>query len=176
MLQFPCLSRRKTENINFIDFPFCSIYFLFPLAVVWNYFPNVLYCDVLSHIHRPALSDLIDCSPPGSSVPGILQARILEWVAIPSSRGSSRCRDQTRISYVSCIGRQVLYHQLQLGSPTPKYTIFIQIRVSGGTQNQKDRGKDPGKSFQTARWTTGRDTIIRLGQSPQRLITCNLSN
>ena len=41
---------------------------------------------------------------------GILQARILEWVATPSSRGSSRSRDQTRISYVSCVGRWVLYH------------------------------------------------------------------
>ena len=36
-----------------------------------------------------------DCSPPGSSVHGILQARILEWVAIPFSRGSSQLRDQT---------------------------------------------------------------------------------
>ena len=36
-----------------------------------------------------ALCDPMDCSPPGSSVHGILQARILEWVAIPSSRGSS---------------------------------------------------------------------------------------
>ena len=37
----------------------------------------------------PTLGDLMDCSPPGSSVYGILQARILEWVAIPFSRGSS---------------------------------------------------------------------------------------
>ena len=35
------------------------------------------------------LGDPIDCSPPGSSIHGILQARILEWVAMPSSRGSS---------------------------------------------------------------------------------------
>ena len=41
---------------------------------------------------------------------GILQARILEWIAIPSSRGSSQPRDWTCVSYVSCIGRQVLYH------------------------------------------------------------------
>ena len=40
------------------------------------------------------LCNLRDCSPPGSSVHGILQARILEWVATPFSRGSSRCRDQ----------------------------------------------------------------------------------
>ena len=42
----------------------------------------------------PALCDPVDCSPPGSSVHGILQARILEWVALPSSRGSSQPRDQ----------------------------------------------------------------------------------
>ena len=41
---------------------------------------------------------------------GILQARILEWVAIPSSRRSSQPRDQTRLSYISCIDRLVLYH------------------------------------------------------------------
>ena len=52
----------------------------------------------------------MDHNPPGCSVHGILQARILEWVAMPSSRRSSRSRDWTRVSYVSCIGRQVLYH------------------------------------------------------------------
>ena len=41
---------------------------------------------------------------------GILQVRILEWVATSSSRGSSWSRDQTRVAYVSCVGRQVLYH------------------------------------------------------------------
>ena len=40
---------------------------------------------------------------------GILQARILEWVAMPSFKGSSRPRDQTQVSYASCIGRWVLY-------------------------------------------------------------------
>ena len=56
------------------------------------------------------LCDPMDCSPPGSSVHGILQTKILECVAMPSSRGSSQPRDQTHVSYVSCIGRQVLYH------------------------------------------------------------------
>ena len=41
------------------------------------------------------LCDPMDCGPPGSSVHGILQARILEWVAISFSRGSSQPRDQT---------------------------------------------------------------------------------
>ena len=44
------------------------------------------------------LCDPKNCSPPGSSVPEILQARILEWVAIPFSRGSSRPRDRTQVS------------------------------------------------------------------------------
>ena len=43
------------------------------------------------------LCDPVDCSPSGSSVHGILQARILQWVAIPFSRGSSRPRDRTWI-------------------------------------------------------------------------------
>ena len=57
----------------------------------------------------PTLGDPMDCSPPGSSVRGILQARILEWVAMPSSRGSSRPRDQSRVSCISRVGRQILY-------------------------------------------------------------------
>ena len=48
----------------------------------------------------PTLWDPIECSPPGSSVHGVLQARILEWVAMPLSRGSSRPRGQT---WVSCV-------------------------------------------------------------------------
>ena len=55
----------------------------------------------------PTPCDPVDYSLPGSSVHGILQAKILECVAILSSRGSSQPRDQTRIS---CISRQVLYH------------------------------------------------------------------
>ena len=64
----------------------------------------------------PTLCQPMDYSPPGSSVHGILQARILEWVAMPSSRGSSQPRDWTCVSYISCIGRQVLYHLRHLGS------------------------------------------------------------
>ena len=49
-------------------------------------------------------SDPMDCSPP-SSVHGILQARILEWVVMPSSRESSQPKDRTRTSCISYIGR-----------------------------------------------------------------------
>jgi len=41
---------------------------------------------------------------------GILQARILEWAVMPSSRGSFQPRDQTHLSYVSCVGRQILFY------------------------------------------------------------------
>ena len=73
---------------------------------------SILYCSVLLRACQVTWSCLtlpnpMDCSPPGSSVHGLLQARILEWVAMPSSRGSSRHRDGTQ---VCCTGRQVLYH------------------------------------------------------------------
>ena len=59
-----------------------------------------LHVCVLSHFSRDWLfCDPMDCSPPGSSVHAILQARMLEWVAMPSSRGSSRPRDQNCVSY-----------------------------------------------------------------------------
>ena len=58
----------------------------------------------------PILCDPVDCSLPGSSVHGILQARILGWVAMSFSRGSSLSRERTGVFYVSCMGKQVLYH------------------------------------------------------------------
>ena len=54
---------------------------------------------------QSCLFDPMDHSPPGSSVHGILQGRILDWVAMLSSRGSSQPRDRTHASYVSCTGR-----------------------------------------------------------------------
>ena len=51
----------------------------------------------------PTLCDSMDCSPPGSSVHGIFQARILEWAAISSSKGPSQPRDQTCLSCVTCV-------------------------------------------------------------------------
>ena len=74
---------------------------------------------LLSHFSRVRLCDPIDCSPPGSSVQGIFQARILEWVAMPSSRRIFQTQDPTSASYISCVGRQVLHHWCHLGSPQP---------------------------------------------------------
>ena len=80
-----------------------------------KYLGIILMCCAKSLQICPTLWNPMDCSPPGSPVRGIFQARILEWVATPSSKGSSWPRDQTRISYVSYIDRQVLYywHHLQ---------------------------------------------------------------
>ena len=52
----------------------------------------------------------MDCSPPGSSVHGIFQARILEWVSISFSTRSSWPRDWTHVFCVSYLGRRILYH------------------------------------------------------------------
>jgi len=49
----------------------------------------------------PTLCNPMDYSPPGSSVHGILQTRILEWVAVPFSRGFSRPRDRTQVSCIA---------------------------------------------------------------------------
>ena len=68
---------------------------------------------------------LCDPSPLGSSVHGILQARILEWVAISSSKGSSPPRDRTCISCVSCLWRQILYHCATWEALTSEPQTFI---------------------------------------------------
>ena len=88
-----------------------------------------LYVCVLSHFSCVWLFATL-CTAWGSSVHGVLQARILGWVAISFFRGFSRPRNQTHISHVSCIGRQVLYLWRHLGSPEYKllepYILFIQ--------------------------------------------------
>ena len=65
--------------------------------------------QLLSHILLFTTPQTVVC-PSGSSVHGIFQARILGWVAISFSRGSSWPRDRTRVSCVCCIGRWILYH------------------------------------------------------------------
>ena len=73
----------------------------------WNELHLVMaLCSHVVAESCPALCDPMDRIPPGSSVYGILQARILEWVAISFSRGCSGPRDRT---HVSCIGRQIPY-------------------------------------------------------------------
>ena len=69
---------------------------------------------VLSQFSCVRLFHPVDRSPPGSAVHGILQARILAWVSMPSSRGSSPPRGRSQVSCVSFIGSLVLYHQCHL--------------------------------------------------------------
>ena len=67
------------------------------------------------------LWDPLDCSPPDSSVHGILQARILEWVAISFSRGSSRPRDRTWVSYIA----GGFFTTEPLGKPLKKEQMYV---------------------------------------------------
>ena len=69
-----------------------------------------VYMACVSAQSCPTLCILVDCSPPGSSVHGISQARIQDWLAISYSRGSSQPKDGTHVSCISCIGRWVLYN------------------------------------------------------------------
>ena len=86
---------------------------------IWTFFPNPTYfkIKICDNFRIFSLYDPLDCSPPGSFVHGTVPACILEWVAMPSSRGSSWPRDRILISSIPCIGRQVLYSWHLLGSP-----------------------------------------------------------
>ena len=91
----------------------CTIYGLVRIICTWKFPSNkckiIMY--LFQHFHwrskswfeynRDNFCDPMDCSLPGSSVHGILQARVLEWVAISFSRGSSRPRDQTQVSRIA---------------------------------------------------------------------------
>ena len=88
-----------------VIFSFLSIHLELqvPLWIMPLAFPGLLYMCVcvLSHISCVWLCDSMDCSPPVSSVHGILQARILGWVVMPFSRGPSWPRDWTSISCIT---------------------------------------------------------------------------
>ena len=79
------------------------------LSCMWEEILSLCLC-----IHICRMLMLIQSCPtlclPGSSIHGILQARILEWVSMSSTRVSSRPRKQTSVSWVSCVGRWILYH------------------------------------------------------------------
>ena len=108
----------------------CSVFFIVQLShpymttgkttalTRWTFGDPILYvccCCCLVTKSCPTLRDPMNCSLPGSSIHGISQARILEWVAIFFSRGSSWPRDWI---HISCFGRQNLYHWATCRSPT----------------------------------------------------------
>ena len=72
----------------------------------------------------PAVCNPMDCSSPGSAVHGVFPARILEWVAISYSRGSSQPRDQTHVSCISCISRQILNHCTSQEAPFRDCAVY----------------------------------------------------
>ena len=82
----------------------------------------------------------MDCSLPGSSVHGILQARILEWVPCPPP-GDLPSPGIKPMSLVSYIGRQVLYHQHHPGSP-PVSTVSSKGRTRNSTNWKKKRERE----------------------------------
>ena len=81
------------------------------------------------------LCDLMDYSPPGSSVHGILQARTLEWVAIPFSRGSPQPRDWIHVLPVSCIAGGFFTHWSHLGSPRTPCNNMQMLMIESKRQN-----------------------------------------
>ena len=82
--------------------------------------------------------DPMDCSPPGSSVHGISQARIMEWVAMPLSRVSSWPRGWTWVSCIFCISRRVLYHCATCKAHSNKvFTGKKKILITSGPEQFK---------------------------------------
>ena len=79
----------------------CVIFSLYVLIFLKSAMTGASIFRVFSHSVRSNSLWPMDCSPPGSSVLRIFQARILEWVAICFSRGSSRPRDWTQVSYIA---------------------------------------------------------------------------
>ena len=90
----------------------------------------------------PTLCDPIDCSPPGSSIHGILRARILDWVAMPSSRGFFQPRAQTCISYITWhwqvgslpLGRIKIYDYDTFAYKVKLRTVWDYTELSGWDQ------------------------------------------
>ena len=110
----------NTETLRAVPNPVSS---LKPWKRAWGL---VSLAIVVQSLHRVWLFVTpIDCSLLGSSVPRIFQAKILELVAISYSRGSSQPRDWTRVSFISCIGRQILYHCATWETPCKLYLNII---------------------------------------------------
>ena len=106
----------------------------------------------------------MDCSPPASYAHGILQARKLEWVTMPSCSGSSQTRDRTCVSYVSCTSRQVLQHHRE--SPQC-VTINVFILFSLFSAHQKESGL----FYRIKVWEASVSTVIiglRFGKQEER--------
>ena len=110
-----------------LAFPFYS--FLLPFLP----FYKCCYHTVKISQSCPSLYNPMDCNPPGSSVHGVLQARILEWVAMPSSRGSFPPRDGNHTLYVSWLVSSLLLVPtvlLALDIQTPLWVCIFALLLS----------------------------------------------
>ena len=118
-----------------------------------------VHAQSLSHVQL--LGHLMDCSPPGSSVHGIFQARILEWVAISFSRGSSQPRDQTCVSQ---IGRPILYHWATREAQIEVHNLFSSVQSFSRV------------SLFVTPWTAARQTSLSIinSQSLLKLLSVEL--
>ena len=112
-------------------------------------------CSVVSDSLR-----LVDCSPPSSSVHGILQARILEWVAISFSRRSSRPRDRTQVSHIAgrcfnlCTTREALKYKNTVSQKTSYRDTELQIQVLTSEISREER-KSGWKKGEEVGWGGG---------------------
>ena len=121
-LRNPCLI--QSHKIFFLYFLLETIYFIFRTIIhassyseffMWYHMCAKVYflaCESEGALSCSTLCDPMDCNLPGSSVDGIFQARLLEWVAISLSGGSSQHRDWTQVSHIA--GR--LYHLSHQGT------------------------------------------------------------
>ena len=99
---------------------------------------------VFSHFSHVQLSKSTDCSPPCSSVCGILQARILEWVAMPSSRGSSQPRDAHSLKHLHSCSQHCTacpVSNLAQSPQSPGVTTGSISRVIGKSRRAKQMAK-----------------------------------
>jgi len=124
---------------------------------------HIYVCCAKSCQLCPTLCGPVACSPLSSSVHGILQAGILEWVAISSSRESSQPRDWTRVSYVSCIGRQVFYDYCRLSA----VQSLSRVRLC----NHMNCSKQASVSI-TNSWSSARIMSIESVMPSSHLILC----
>ena len=112
------------------NFPFMLLFYK---QVEWEQWTKLSFNSFTACMYSvvqlcSTLCNPMDCSPPVFSVHGIFWARILEWFVIPFSRGSSRPRDWTWVSCISCIGKKILYHWATFITYSFDYSIFSEVK------------------------------------------------
>ena len=105
---------------------------------VFNITNHLCVCVCTHNQSSLTLRNLMDCSPPGSSVHGIFQARILEWIAFSFCRGSSWLRDRTHVSCISCTAGRFF-----TTAPPGKPEELIQLHI----KNDFRMDRRPGETF-----------------------------